>query len=51
MGTCGQTSSLGWRKILRERHKFGGECLVNGEKLVSAKLVCVIHKVAVAFVC
>ena len=33
MGTCGQTSWVGWRKKLRETDKFGDECLVNGEKL------------------
>ena len=51
MSTCGQTYSLGCKKILRERHKFGGECLVNGEELVYAKLVCdVIQKIAVGVV-
>ena len=34
LGTSGRTSFIGWRKMLREKDKSGGECLVNGEELV-----------------
>ena len=51
MGTSGKASSLCWRKILRERDKFGGECLVNGEELAWGKLVCgVMEKIAVVLI-
>ena len=52
VGTSGQTSFIGWRKILPERYKFGSECLVNDEKLVQGKLVCgVMQKIAFGVVC
>ena len=52
VGTSGQTSFIGWRKILRERDKFGSECLVNGEELVQGKLVCgVMQKIAFGVAC
>ena len=51
MGTIGHASSLGWRKILQERDKFGGMCLVIGGDFVWVKLVCgVMQKIAVGVV-
>ena len=52
MGTRGHASSLGWGKILQERDKFGGMCLVIGGDFVWVKLVCgVMQKIAVGVVC
>ena len=52
MGTRRHASSLGWGKISRERHKFGGVCLVIGGEFMWVKLVCgVMQKIAVGVVC
>ena len=52
MGTRGHASSLVWGKIIREKGKFRGMCLIIGEKFVWVKLECgVMQKIAVGAVC
>ena len=52
MGTRGHAPSLGWGKIIRERNKFGGMCLVIGGKFVWLKLEFgVMQKIAFGALC
>ena len=52
MATRGHASSLGWGKVIREKEKFGGVCLVIGGDIVWVKLVYgMMQKIAVEIVC
>ena len=52
MATRGHASSLGWGKVIREKEKFGGVCLVIGGDIVWVKLVYgMMPKIVVGIVC
>ena len=52
MSSGGHASSLSWEKILRERDRLGGDCLVTGGEFVLGEIVCgVMQNIAVRAVC
>ena len=52
MGTRGHASPIVEGKIIREKDKFGGMCLIIGGKFAWVKLECgVMQNIAVGAVC